>query len=81
MSELTPPPGKPNGITYLHVDFRNALLDVAGERGRVSTRRLGTWLGKNKLKAVGLYRLAPDTVLHGESRCKLQECDTDGNWH
>jgi hypothetical protein len=78
--DLTPTPNIPNHITYWHPEFRNALLDVAGERGRVSARRLGTWLGANKHKVVGNHRLAADTPSAGNARWKLEQRGADDKW-
>jgi hypothetical protein len=78
--DLDPTPGDPNRIAYWHPDFRNALLDVAGERGRVTTGRLGKWLGANKHKVVGKHRLAADTLSAGNARWKLEHRDADGRW-
>jgi hypothetical protein len=47
-----PSSDKPNRIIYFHPEFRNALLDVAAEQNRVSPEKLGSWLGRNKLKVV-----------------------------
>ena len=34
-----------NKFTY--PDFRNALLEIAGDRGQINSYRLGKWLGRN----------------------------------
>jgi hypothetical protein len=78
--DLAPIPSNPNHIAYHHPDFRNALLDVAGERGRVSPGRLGNWLGANKYKVVGDSRIAPSTMRTGDARWKLQRRQSDGAW-
>jgi hypothetical protein len=77
---LDPLPGNPNHIAYFHPEFRNALLDIAGERGRVSSGRLGTWLGHNKHKVVGELRLATATKLDGNARWRLEQRDSNGRW-
>jgi hypothetical protein len=77
---LDPSHDNPNYIAYYHPEFRNALLDVAGERGQVTTGRLGKWLGANKHKVVGGYRLAPDTLSAGNARWKLEHRDPEGKW-
>ena len=77
---LDPTPSNPNHIAYLHPEFRNALLDVANERGRVSAARLGKWIGANKLKVVGNYRLAAATMSAGNARWRLEEQQADGRW-
>jgi hypothetical protein len=73
----------PNGTDHhvlLHPDFRNALLDVANERGRVSAGRLGKWLSANKHKIVGNHRLAAAPLSAGSARWKLEERDAEGKW-
>jgi hypothetical protein len=65
---------------FVRPEFRNALLDVAGERGRISPPRLGTWIGRNKHKVVGKHRLAVDTDRGGRGRWKLETLDDDGKW-
>jgi hypothetical protein len=77
---LDPTPSNPNHINYFHQEFRNALLDVAGDRGRVSSERLGKWIGANKHKVVDKHRLAPDTPSRGNARWKLELRQTDGRW-
>jgi hypothetical protein len=63
-------------LVYANPDFHNALLDVAAERGRISPRRLGNWLSKNKHKVVGSQRLAAATISAGSARWKLEQRDT-----
>jgi len=78
--DLTPTPSNPNHITYRHPEFRNALLDVANERGRVSVGRLGKWIGANQHKVIGKDRLAADTPAAGNARWRLERRQTDGTW-
>lgn len=78
--DLTPTASNPNHITYRHPEFRNALLDIANERGRVSAGRLGKWLSAHKLKVNGNYRLAADTLRLGNARWRIEERQTDGTW-
>jgi hypothetical protein len=78
--KLEPIAGNPNHIAYFHPEFRNALLDVAGERGRVSPVALGKWLGANKHKVVGKLRLAAATMLRGNARWRLEQRNADGRW-
>jgi hypothetical protein len=73
-------PGDPDRLLFIHPDFRNALLDVAGESGRVSARRLGTWLGANKRKVVGDHRLAAAPMHHGNGQWRLEQRDAAGRW-
>jgi putative DNA primase/helicase len=65
-----------NKFTY--PDFRNALLEIAGDRGQINSYRLGKWLGRNKLKAVGAHRFAPDTPAYGNARWRLQTRNNEG---
>ena len=44
---------------FKHPEFRDALLEVAGERGVISNMRLGKWLAKNKGRVVGGLRIDP----------------------
>jgi putative DNA primase/helicase len=53
--DQTPTATDPNRITYHHPEFRAALLDIAAERGRLSPKVFGQWLGANKNNVVGEY--------------------------
>jgi hypothetical protein len=74
-------PSNPNRIIYFHPEFRNALLDVANEGGRVSVDRLGYWLRDNKHKVVRVLdaegacqcRLIADPPVKGYARWRLEE--------
>jgi hypothetical protein len=77
--DLTPTSHNPNHITYCRPEFRNALLDVAGDRGRLSVQRLGNWLAQHKNKVVGQYRLTMATMLLGNNRWQVQRND-NGRW-
>jgi hypothetical protein len=79
-STLDPTAHSPNHIGYWHPDLRNALLDVANDRGRVSAERLGQWLRGDKGKAIGHFRLAADTPRDGNRRWRLEERQADGKW-
>jgi putative DNA primase/helicase len=78
--DLSPTPTRPNHITYRHPEFRNALLDVAGDQGRVSHDRLGRWLRDNKHSVVGKHRLAAGTISAGNARWKLEQRQAGGAW-
>ncbi len=76
------PPG--NGVDlnrrrFLHPEFREALLGVAGDGGNISGRRLGKWLSSNKGKVVSDLRVVSDGILEGVGRYRLQQLQ-DGNW-
>jgi Tfp pilus assembly protein PilP len=45
---------------------------VAGEGGTINSRRLGSWLGRNKGKVVAGLLLAPATVQRGENRWQVK---------
>lgn len=64
---------------YLHPQFREALLVVAGEAGNINSRRLGKWLNANKAKIVNGLRIINDGVLEGVARYRLQHF-VDGRW-
>jgi hypothetical protein len=72
--------GPVSQLVLAHPDFRNALLDVAGDRDRISARRLGNWLARNKRKAVGADRLAVATLSAGNICWKLEQKDASGVW-
>jgi hypothetical protein len=74
------PAGNVNHLVFVHPEFRNALLDVAGERDEISPRRLGTWLGKHRHNPIGGFRLAPAPVLRGAGRWRVEQRGDDGRW-
>jgi putative DNA primase/helicase len=45
------------GIAEEHGEFREALAAVAGEGGKISTGRLGKWLGKVKGRRINGMRI------------------------
>jgi hypothetical protein len=61
-----------NESDFMHPNFREALLVVAGDGGYINSRRLGNWLGKNKGKVAGHLRLVPATMQRGENRWKVE---------
>ena len=77
---IDPTGGSPNRVAYWHPEFRNALLDVAADQGRVSADRLGKWIRDNLHKVVGQYRLAAGTLRDGNARWKLEQRLGDGTW-
>jgi len=77
---IDPTTGNPNRLAYWHPEFRNALLDVANDQGRVSADRLGKWIRDNLHKVVGQYRLAAGTLRDGNARWKLEQRQADGTW-
>ncbi len=62
---------------YLHPEFREALLVVAGEAGNINSRRLGKWLNANKAKVVNKLRIINDGILEGVARYRVQHFVAD----
>jgi putative DNA primase/helicase len=62
---------------FVHPDFREALLAVAGEGGAISGRRLGKWIGANQNRIVGGFKFVADGVVSGIARWRL--VDSEGN--
>ncbi len=58
---------------FVHPDFREALLVVAGDGGAVSGRRLGRWLAANQNRIVGGMKIVTDGVLTGIQRWRLMQ--------
>jgi hypothetical protein len=56
---------------FVHPEFREALLVVAGDGGMVSGRRLGKWLAANQNRIVGGYKLVSAGVISGLARWQL----------
>jgi putative DNA primase/helicase len=67
------------GIDFLHPEFREALLAVAGSGGNINGMRLGKWLSANNGKVFDDLRIVPDGILEGVARYRLQHC-RDGRW-
>jgi putative DNA primase/helicase len=68
-----------SGNRFLYPEFRLALMTVAGARGRIDTRRLGSWLRNRKGRVIGDRRIIIDGVLEGVARWRLQH-KTDQGW-
>lgn len=62
-----------NPTRFAYPDLREALLVVAGDGGAINSRRLGTWLGRNKGKVVDGVKLAPATMQDGNKRWQVIE--------
>jgi hypothetical protein len=56
---------------FVHPDFREALLVVAGDGGAINSRRLGRWLSANQGRFVGGTRVMADGVKDGIARWRL----------
>ena len=85
----TPTADRPNHITYDFPAFRNALLDVAADRGYVDPRKRGAWLGNNKGKVIPIAaanphpqdcRIVAAPELDGNRRWRLQQRQSDRTW-
>ena len=57
---------------FVHPEFREALLRVAGEGGAINGRRLGKWIGGHQNRIVGGLRLINAGVSAGHTRWQLQ---------
>ena len=57
---------------FVHPEFREALLRVAGEGGAINGRRLGKWIGSQQNRIVGGLRLINAGVSAGHARWQLQ---------
>ena len=61
---------------FVHPEFREALLRVAGEGGAINGRRLGKWIGGHQNRIVGGLRLINAGVSAGHTRWQLQHAET-----
>jgi hypothetical protein len=57
--------------TYLHADLRDALLDVAGDRGMINNRRLGIWLASINGRIIEEKKIELAGTLHGNRLWQL----------
>jgi putative DNA primase/helicase len=58
-------------------DFRDALLDIAGESGVVSSKRLGKWLSDNQRRVVGGLNIVPAKLVTGIQHWRVVTVDLD----
>jgi putative DNA primase/helicase len=63
---------------YLHPEFREALLIVAGDAGYINSRRLGKWLGDNSGKIIDGMRIIGDGLSKGIAQYRLQRLTGNG---
>ena len=72
-SESNFPESDLSEMGFAHPEFRDVLLEVAGDRGYINNMRLGKWLAKNKGRVVGGLRIdpAPGAGPGGTRRWKL----------
>ncbi len=61
-----------SGSEFVHPDFREALLVVAGVNGAINSGRLGRWLGGHKGRIVDGVKIVEDGVVHGYQRWRLE---------
>ncbi|MEZ5784752.1 MAG: PriCT-2 domain-containing protein [Rhizobiaceae bacterium] len=61
---------------FIHPEFREALLRVAGEGGAFNGRRLGKWIGGQQNRIVGGLRLVSAGVSAGRARWRLEIAET-----
>ena len=64
---------------FLHPEFREALLIVAGDSGNINSRRLGIWLGANNGKIINSLRIISDGISGGIARYRIQRL-YNGRW-
>ncbi|SLN77933.1 PriCT-2 domain-containing protein [Roseisalinus antarcticus] len=62
---------------FVHPEFREALLRVAGEGGVINGRRLGRWIGAHQNRFVSGLRLIFAGVSAGHARWQLQHAGGD----
>ena len=60
---------------FVHPEFREALLRVAGEGGAINGRRLGKWIGSHQNRIVGGLRLINAGVSAGHTRWLLEHAE------
>jgi putative DNA primase/helicase len=60
-----------DGKKFVNEALREALLVVAGNIGNIDSRRLGTWLGRNKDRIVKGKKIVPDGILNGITQWRL----------
>jgi hypothetical protein len=78
-SQAVPGLGIIPGDQFKHPEFREALLEVAGESGNINGMRLGKWLGKNCGRLVNGRRLAKAELYKGVQRWRLEEVAAQGS--
>jgi hypothetical protein len=56
---------------FIHPEFREALLAVAGDGGAVSGRRLGKWIAANQNRIIGGLKFMSAGIVAGLARWRL----------
>jgi hypothetical protein len=67
-------PGFNPRTEFVHPDFREALLAVAGDHGVINGRRLGKWLSANQNRIVEGMKFVSDGIVTGIARWRLTSC-------
>lgn len=62
---------------FIHPEFREALLRVAGEGGAINGGRLGKWIGGQQNRIVNGLRLVSAGVSAGRARWQLENATSD----
>jgi len=70
----------PNSSSSRWPDFREALLNVAGEGGHINSRRLGYWLRSVKGRVVDQMRIEEGKTLHGDNRWRFRFLNSSGGY-
>jgi len=65
---------------FLHPDFREALLAVAGDGGAINGRRLGKWLSANQNRIINGMKIISDGVVSGITRWRLANHEVASTW-
>lgn len=56
---------------FVYPDFRKALLAVAGRGGAINGQGLGNWLGRNRGRIIGGFKLERHGIVQGNTTWKL----------
>ncbi len=60
---------------FVHAEFREALLAIAGEGGAINGRRLGRWIGAQQNRIVGGLKLVSAGLSAGRARWRLVDTE------
>jgi hypothetical protein len=74
IDQRPPMHGRPE---FLHPEFREALLSIAGEGGAISGGRLGKWIGANQNRIAAGLKLVSAGLSAGRARWQLVAADRD----
>lgn len=62
---------------FIHPEFREALLAIAGEGGAINGGRLGKWIGAHQNRIVAGLKLVSGGLSAGRARWRLTQTDHD----